>query len=88
MCGISSQSGAHLFDKIRRLQQLLSGATVEVVGGQVSIREHPEAQVYCLNFLAKKLVVSLLLVLGLMKNIDLSLVLQVGVSSQHMYISL
>ncbi len=58
VCGISAQSGEHLADKIKRLKQLLSGENVGVVGGMVSAREHPEAKIYCLNFLAKKLVVS------------------------------
>ena len=58
MCGISDQSGDHLIDKIKRLKQILSGGSVNVVGGTVSTREHPEAKLYCLNFLAKKLVVS------------------------------
>ena len=60
MLGISDQSGEHLMDKISRLKQLLTGGSVPIASGHVSSRDHPEAKAYCLNFMAKKLVVNAL----------------------------
>ena len=55
---ISSQSGQHLLDKIRRLQEVLSGRPVPVMGRQVSASSHPQGKAYCFNLLAQKIVVS------------------------------
>ena len=55
---ISAQSGEHLYDKIMRLRRLLSGQPVQVAGKTLNIKSHPAARLYCVNLLAKKIVVS------------------------------
>ena len=57
---ISAQSGEHLCDKIMRLRKLLSGQPVQVAGKTLTINSHPAAKLYCVNLLAKKIVVSTL----------------------------
>ena len=57
---ISAQSGEHLYDKIMRLRKLLSGQPVQVAGKTLTINSHPAARLYCVNLLAKKIVVSTL----------------------------
>ena len=57
---ISAQSGEHLYDKIVRLRRLLSGQPVQVAGKTLNIKSHPAARLYCVNLLAKKIVVSTL----------------------------
>ena len=54
---ISGQSGEHLTDKIRRLQAILSGQRVQVMGKYVSASDHPQGRLYCFNLLAQKIVV-------------------------------
>lgn len=53
---VSSQSGAHFMDKLRRLQNLLNGQTVEVGTKKVSAVSHPAGMAFCKELLAKKLV--------------------------------
>lgn len=73
VCAISSQSGVHLAEQIKRLKELLVGHSVSVVGGTVSANDHPEAKLYCMNFLAKKLVVNLTLIDYYLNNVVLLL---------------
>ena len=47
-----------MLQKINQIKQLLSGGVVVVSGKHVTVNEHPTAKLYCLNLLAKKLVVS------------------------------
>ena len=54
---ISANSGEDLRGKISRLQRLIRGDTIDVMGKSLSIRNHPSAKMYCCNLLAKKLVV-------------------------------
>ena len=54
---ISANSGEDLKGKIGRLQRLIRGDSIEVMGKPLSIRNHPAAKMYCCNLLAKKLVV-------------------------------
>ena len=54
---ISANSGDDLKGKISRLQRLLRGDTIDLMGKSLSIRDHPLAEMYCCNLLAKKLVV-------------------------------
>ncbi len=57
---ISVQSGRQLLDQLRRLSKLLAGERVEIAGGrQVSIAALPSGKAYCVETLARKLVVSL-----------------------------
>ncbi|XP_071848274.1 uncharacterized protein [Apostichopus japonicus] len=53
---ISSQSGSHFMDKLRRLQQLLDGQSVEAGSKMVSAATHPAGMAFCKDLLAKKLV--------------------------------
>lgn len=55
---VSSQSAAHLRDKVARLSNLLSGKTVTIADVPINARSHPEGRAFCLEYLAKKLVVS------------------------------
>ena len=55
---ISANSGEDLRGKIARLQRLVRGDSIEVMGKPLSIRNHPAAKMYCCNLLATKLVVS------------------------------
>ena len=54
---ISASSGESLIEKINRLQALLGGQSVDVMGKSVNVSRHPEARLYCCNLLAQKLVV-------------------------------
>ena len=53
-----------------RLSDLLNGKTVEVSGAKINVGVHKDGSLFCLDYLAKKLVVSkvnsvfLLLILG------------------------
>ncbi|XP_065830771.1 mRNA export factor GLE1-like [Oscarella lobularis] len=53
---ISSQSAAHLRDKVSRLSDLLNGKTVEVSGAKINVGVHKDGSLFCLDYLAKKLV--------------------------------
>lgn len=55
----ASQSGGQILQKINQIKQLLSGGSVTISGKQVTVKDHPLARLYCINLLAKKLVVSL-----------------------------
>ena len=54
---ISSQSAAHLRDKVGRLVNLLSGKTVTIADMPINATQHPQGRAFCLEYLAKKLVV-------------------------------
>lgn len=56
---ISASSGESLIEKINRLQALIGGQSVDVMGKSVNVAQHPEARLYCCNLLAQKLVVCL-----------------------------
>ncbi|XP_062518503.1 mRNA export factor GLE1-like [Corticium candelabrum] len=53
---ISSQSAAHLRDKVGRLVNLLSGKTVTIADMPINATQHPQGRAFCLEYLAKKLV--------------------------------
>jgi nucleoporin GLE1 len=53
---ISSQSGGQLIAKINQVKQLLDGKSITIGGKQISVNEHGDAKLFCLNLLAKKLV--------------------------------
>ncbi|KAI8749245.1 nucleoporin GLE1 [Biomphalaria glabrata] len=53
---ISGISGAHLMDKLKKLHMLLSGQNLEVSGKYISIKNAPEALLFCQNLVAKMLV--------------------------------
>ena len=52
---LSGVSSAHLQDKVDKLVQLLSGATVTVGERAVSVTQHKHARSFCLGLAAKKL---------------------------------
>lgn len=53
---LGAVTGSQLQRKLNSLLALLGGETVEVVGGRVSIREHPSAATFTQFYLAKQLV--------------------------------
>jgi nucleoporin GLE1 len=53
---ISSQSADHLRDKVFRLLNLLAGKTVTISDESINATAHPQDKVFCLEYLAKKLV--------------------------------
>eukprot|EP00118_Oscarella_pearsei_P005791 m.26583 g.26583 ORF g.26583 m.26583 type:complete len:706 (+) comp29407_c0_seq9:18-2135(+) len=53
---ISPQSAAHLRDKVTRLSNLLKGVDVEIAGKRINARSHENGQLFCLDYVAKKLV--------------------------------
>lgn len=52
---LSGVSSAHMQDKVDKLVQLLSGATVTVADKTISTSSHPHGQKFCLALAAKKL---------------------------------
>ena len=59
VCSVSARGGNLLAEKIEYFRQLLSGK--KVAAGQqvhVSVKDHPQAALWCTNYLAKKLAVS------------------------------
>lgn len=56
---LGAVTGSQLQRKLNSLLALLGGETVEVMGGRVSIREHPSAATFTQFYLAKQLVVSI-----------------------------
>ena len=60
---ISSQSADHLRDKVARLSNLLAGKTVTISDVSINATAHPQGKAFCLEYLAKKLVVSNVLAL-------------------------
>lgn len=54
---ISPVSGDHLRDKLQRLQNLLSGKTVDLSGKSFSISGCPRALPFCKYLIAKMIVV-------------------------------
>jgi hypothetical protein len=60
---ISSQSADHLRDKVFRLLNLLAGKTVTISDESINATAHPQGKVFCLEYLAKKLVVSTVMAL-------------------------
>lgn len=53
---ISSQSGSHLRDKLDRLSNMLAGHPIDASDQRISVADHPQGRLFCLDLLAQKFV--------------------------------
>ena len=54
---VASQTGSQLLHIVQQIKRLLSGDIIEVSGKRVTVKDHPLARDYCVNLLARKIVV-------------------------------
>ena len=60
VCAVAGQSGSQLLNFVQQMKRLFSGDSIQVSGKRVTVKDHPLARNYCINLLARKIVVSIL----------------------------